>query len=275
MYLICKAETARNQEPNPRRRLRARPPRAAQIRASTVCGQAAARARLPLRRAARGRAAQTFLRPGPLGARRGLRASRLPHLAFAAQLPEELLILELASLVGHDARHLPALRPRRPAGLRACAAPAGRLRADRLTAHPRRPVSGFPLFQAPARVGSRSQESEVPPPARTQPTPPPPQPLPTARANPALAAPSCRRRHFLSPPTSQARPSAPPRSAPPLLLARPPAPNSGKQNAPFTTLRPAPRMRRPPACGAAGLPRTRAPPVTRPSFPCGPAGYSV
>lgn len=67
------------------------------------------------------RAAQTFLRPGPLGARRGLPAARLPHLTFAAQLPEELLVLELASLVGHDARHLPALRLRRPAGLRASA----------------------------------------------------------------------------------------------------------------------------------------------------------
>lgn len=61
-------------------------------------------------------AAQTFLRPGPLGARRGLCAARPPHLTFAAQLPEELFVLELASLVGHDARHLPALRPRRPAG---------------------------------------------------------------------------------------------------------------------------------------------------------------
>lgn len=122
VYLICKAETARNQEPNPRRRPRARPPRAAPIRTSRVCGQTAARARLPLHGRRRGvpggRAAQTFLRPGPLGARRGLRP---PHLTFAAQLPEELLVLELASLVGHDARHLPALRPRRPAGLRACA----------------------------------------------------------------------------------------------------------------------------------------------------------
>lgn len=48
-------------------------------------------------------------------------SARPPHLAFAAQLPEELLVLELASLVGHDARHLPALRPRRPVGLRASA----------------------------------------------------------------------------------------------------------------------------------------------------------
>lgn len=47
--------------------------------------------------------------------------ARLPHLTFAAQLPEELLVLELASLVRHDTRHLPALRPCRPAGLRACA----------------------------------------------------------------------------------------------------------------------------------------------------------
>lgn len=125
VYLICKAETARNQEPNPRRCSRARPPRAVPIRTSRVCGQTPARARLPLRRRRRGapghRAAQTFLRPGPLRARRGLRAARPPHLTFAAQLPEELLVLELASLVGHDTRHLPALRPRRPAGLRACA----------------------------------------------------------------------------------------------------------------------------------------------------------
>lgn len=40
VYLICKAETARNQKPNPRRRLRARPPRAAQIRASGVSARA-------------------------------------------------------------------------------------------------------------------------------------------------------------------------------------------------------------------------------------------
>lgn len=166
-----------------------------------------------------GRAAQTFLSRGPLRTRRGLRAGP-PHLTFAAQLPEKLLVFELASLVGHDARHLPALRPCRP-GSGLARAPAGGLRADRLTAHPRCSDSRFPLFQAPARVGSRSRESKVPPLARAQPTPP--QPLPTARADPTLATPGlCHRRHFLSPPTSLARRPRPRRPHLSSSRARPP-----------------------------------------------------
>lgn len=106
------------------------------------------------------------------------------------------------------------------------------------------------MFQAPARVGSRSRSlrcrralepsprrrlSRCLPPARTQHPPPP-----TAAA---AAATSSHR-----PPRWPVGP-APAGPTPP--LARPPAPNSSKQNVPFTTPRSAPRMRRP-ACGPLG-----------------------
>lgn len=56
----------------------------------------------------------------------------------------------------------PSGRAERPRSGLARAA-AGGLGADRLTAHPRRLDSRCSLFQEPARVGSRSRESEVRP----------------------------------------------------------------------------------------------------------------
>lgn len=135
VYLICKAErrTARNHKPNPRRRPPA--PRGADKSQSRVCGRTAAAERRPARRPRRA----NFPPPGPTpGAPRPPRPPARPphpHLTLAAQLPEKLLVFELASLVRHDARHLPALRPGRP-GSGLARAPAGGLRADRPTARP-------------------------------------------------------------------------------------------------------------------------------------------
>jgi hypothetical protein len=262
VYLICKAE----RPAEIRRAIRgsARPP--APIRASRDCGQTACPGEIAPRRVRpRGvpgyRAGQTFLRAGPLGARRGLRAARpaaSPHLTLAAQLPEELLVLELASLVGHNARHLPALRPRRP-GSALARAPANRLCAADWppTRGARTPASL--CFRRPPAWAPAPGSLEVKPPALAQPTPPP------AAAASAVAyrprRPSTRRPRPPPPPlplaAHLAQPPAPPPPAPPLRLARPPASNSSKQDVPFTTPRPAPRMRDPPACGAAGLQGTQ------------------
>lgn len=84
VYLICKRQrTARNQEPNPRSRPHALPPRAAPISPSTVCGQTVpgeiARPRAqPAWGTPRDRAVPNFSPPGAHSGRAEASAERAP-----------------------------------------------------------------------------------------------------------------------------------------------------------------------------------------------------
>lgn len=156
--------------PKIRRQIRggARPLPAAPIRASRVCGRTAAGVRLPLARlAASGSPGTKPLKLFSARAHSGRAKASAPptrltshsRLSFLKNSSFSNLLLWSGTTRGIFP---PSGRGERPRSGLARAA-AGGLGADRLTAHPRRLDSRCSLFQEPARVGSRSRESEVRP----------------------------------------------------------------------------------------------------------------
>lgn len=143
----------------------ARPLPAAPIRTSRVCGRTAAGARLPLRpRAASGFPGTKRLKLFSARAHPGRAEASAPPTRLTSHSRLSFLknssFSNLLRWSGTTRGIFPPFRPRLPAALRASAGTRWRgSGADRLTAHPRRPDSRFPLFQEPARVGSRSGES--------------------------------------------------------------------------------------------------------------------